>query len=226
VTPSTHTVLVVDDHVLLGEMIAIELRRADLEVTVSRWHDRASVLGLAEEVAPDVVLLDLDLGSEEGLSIDYIGPLAARGSRVLVMSGITDRAVLASCVEAGAHGIVAKSQPLEDLVGAVLRSLHEEIVLTENDRHELLAALHNHRAAERVRLAPFTSLSARERVVLAELIEGRSAETIAERSYVSLATVRSQIRAILHKLGVSSQLAAVASARRAGWTPGEHLPRR
>jgi two-component system, NarL family, nitrate/nitrite response regulator NarL len=225
VADAPHRVLVVDDHVLLGEMIAIELRRAGLVVVVAARPDRSSVLGEAERIAPDVVLLDLDLGDGHP-SVELIGPLAAAGSRVLIMSGTTDRAVLASCVEAGAHGIVGKAQPLEALVGAVVRSLHQEPVLTDHDRHELLATLHSHRAAERVRLAPFVRLSARERVVLAELMDGHSAEAIAERSYVSLATVRSQIKAILQKLEVSSQLAAVAAARRAGWSPDEQLPRR
>jgi DNA-binding NarL/FixJ family response regulator len=57
--------------------------------------------------------------------------------------------------------------------------------------------------------------------VLAGLLAGEPAEAIAHRSYVSLATVRSQIRAILLKLGVNSQLAAVAMAREAGWSPDE-----
>jgi DNA-binding NarL/FixJ family response regulator len=54
--------------------------------------------------------------------------------------------------------------------------------------------------------------------VLAGLYDGLAADAIAERDYVSLPTVRSQIRGILQKLGVNSQLAAVASARNAGWS--------
>jgi DNA-binding NarL/FixJ family response regulator len=61
-------------------------------------------------------------------------------------------------------------------------------------------------------------LTEREQVVLAELMEGHNAEEIAKAGYVSISTVRSQIRAILRKLGVNSQLAAVAIARRAGWS--------
>jgi DNA-binding NarL/FixJ family response regulator len=66
-------------------------------------------------------------------------------------------------------------------------------------------------------LGPFEELTARERYVLARLIDGRCAEAIAADAYVSLSTVRSQIRSILRKLGVNSQLEAVALARRAGW---------
>ena len=55
--------------------------------------------------------------------------------------------------------------------------------------------------------------------MLAAICEGQSAAEIADSSYVSLATVRSQIRAILLKLGVTSQLAAIVAAYRAGWVP-------
>ncbi len=78
------------------------------------------------------------------------------------------------------------------------------------------------------RLQAFAVLTDREKVVLAELIEGHCAEEIANAAYVSISTVRSQIKAILQKLGVNSQLAAVAQARRAGWSLDNHraLPQR
>ena len=57
--------------------------------------------------------------------------------------------------------------------------------------------------------------------MLQGLVRGMSAEEIAADTYVSIATVRSHIRAILQKLGVNSQLAAVAAATKAGWRPHE-----
>ncbi len=65
----------------------------------------------------------------------------------------------------------------------------------------------------------FDHLSRREQEVLWALMHGVSAREIAKQSYVSLPTVRSQIRAVLCKLGVSSQLAAVALAYQRGWSP-------
>ena len=59
-------------------------------------------------------------------------------------------------------------------------------------------------------------------------MEGHNAEEIAKAGYVSISTVRSQIKAILQKLGVNSQLAAVAIARRTGWSldsPPENSPK-
>jgi len=69
-------------------------------------------------------------------------------------------------------------------------------------------------------------LTEREQSVLAELMEGHCAEEIAKAAFVSISTVRSQIKAILQKLGVNSQLAAVALTRRAGWSSKDSVARR
>jgi DNA-binding CsgD family transcriptional regulator len=65
------------------------------------------------------------------------------------------------------------------------------------------------------RLSPFLILTPREQCVLAELMEGRTVDAIAKANWIALSTVRSQIKSILQKLGVNSQLAAVALARQA-----------
>lgn len=66
-------------------------------------------------------------------------------------------------------------------------------------------------------LESFERLSPREQNVLISLMKGATARQIAEKDCVSLATVRSQIRSIISKLGVSSQLAAVVLAYQSGW---------
>lgn len=60
--------------------------------------------------------------------------------------------------------------------------------------------------------------------MLAALCAGQSADPIASESVVSMATVRSQIHSLLQKLGVHSQIGAVAAARQAGWTPDTYWP--
>jgi DNA-binding NarL/FixJ family response regulator len=162
------------------------------------------------------VLLDMDLG-EAGSGLDLVAPLRETGARVLVLTGSTDRIVHAACVEAGAVGIVGKSEGLDALRSAVEHLLRDERLMPVARREELLLQLHQHRRADREREARFGCLTPRECDVLARMMRGEAAATIAEASFVSLATVRSQIRSILQKLGVSSQLAAVAAAYEAGW---------
>ncbi|HEX2064521.1 MAG TPA: response regulator transcription factor, partial [Acidimicrobiales bacterium] len=217
--PGIDRLLIVEDHELLSGTLALALQQRGLRVEALNGPDREAVVRRAAELAPVLVLLDLDLGPALGNGVDLIRPLVAAGARVVIMSGDTSRPRLGACVEAGASGIVSKASRFDDLVEAVQRSADGRDLLPEGERLRLLAELRESRRASHERLAPFASLSPREQAVLARLMAGESAETIAEHSYVSLATVRSQIRAILLKLGVNSQLAAVALARDAGWSP-------
>ncbi len=177
-----------------------------------------AILDAAKRLEPTVVLLDLELGGEVGSSVPLIGPLHELGAQVVMVTGITDRTRLAECLEAGATGLINKSTSFDQLVESVKEVTELGTLVSVGQRDALLAELRRQRLEDRRRREPFERLTAREREVLAGLMEGKSAETIARDSYVSLATVRSQIRSVLLKLDVNSQLSAVALARRHGWT--------
>lgn len=216
-------VLIVEDHQLLAQSLEFALRAQGMAAQRVSGVGRSEVLSAVAELRPGLVLLDLDLGEESGLAL--IEPLRTGGADVLMLTGVTDRIRLAECIEAGAIGIVAKQQPLEQLVAAIVEMVDGRPPLTRAQRDGLLAELLRHRADERRRLAPFERLTHTEQAVLAALVEGHAAEAIAADRYVTIATVRSQIRGILRQLGVNSQLEAVAAARHAGWAgPGRTSP--
>jgi DNA-binding NarL/FixJ family response regulator len=211
-------VLIVDDHELLAESLRLALDAEGYDVIVPGVV-AADVLAAAQAMPPDVVLLDLDLGVHGGDGAALVEGLAVGGARVVVVSGTPDRLRVAACLESGACGYVSKGAPLEDLIDAVRVAAEGDDVMPDAQRQDLLAELRQARVERRRELAPFAELTGRERFVLAQVIEGRSATEIAMSAYVSEATVRTQIRAVLGKLGVRSQLAAVAAARRAAWSP-------
>ncbi len=213
------TLLIVDDHELLAESLAWALRDEGFEVVVVPPASAEAVLQAAAEHEPEVVLLDLDLGRPIGTSLPLIAPLRERGTLVVVVTGVTDRMRLAECLEAGAAGLLHKATSFDDLVEAVGEVLALGTLISQHRRTDLLSELRAQRMERRRLLEPFTRLTPREQDVLRALMEGNQAESIARTSYVSLATVRSQIRAVLSKLGVNSQLAAVAKARQSGWPP-------
>jgi DNA-binding NarL/FixJ family response regulator len=216
-------VLVVDDHELFAESLRLALVANGYEVSVPGILP-AEVYAAAAEVPPDVVLLDLDLGGAAGDGSVLVEGLALGGAKVVVVSGTPDSFRVAACLESGAVGYVPKSAPLDDLIEAVRAAAAGERVMPENHRQEMLSGLHRRRAERLRALAPFDDLTGRESFVLAQVIDGRSAADIASGAYVSEATVRTQIRSVLGKLGVRSQLAAVAAARRAGWDPDDASP--
>ncbi len=209
--------MIIEDHELLATSLAMALRGQGLEVETVTGPSMEGVVAAVAEMTPVLVLLDLDLGPTLGSGLDLIRPLSAAGARVVMMTGVVDRARLGACVEAGALGIVSKTEGFEDLVGAIRQVAAGGELLSDHQRLILMNDLRACRQADEKRLAPFAALSRQEQAVLARAVAGEPAEKIAEHFYVSLPTVRSQIRSILTKLGVKSQLAAVALARKAGW---------
>jgi len=213
------TVLIVEDHELLAQSLGVALQAEGLEVEVADLRGEGSVLEQARALAPHTVLLDLDLGSHREAGEALVPGLVGMGARVVVVSGSTEVLRLGTCLELGASAVLSKSRSFDDVLSAVRSAASGDEVMTYADRQDLLAAMRRSRAAQRARLEPFERLTPREGQVLGLLMQGQPAEAIAQRFVVSEATVRTQIRGVLTKLGVSSQLAAVAEAHRVGWVP-------
>ncbi len=212
-------VLIVEDHELLAQSLAFALTAEGFAVAVAALDSPAGILAAFEQSAAGIVLLDLDLGGTVGDGLGLVRPLSERGGRVVVVSGSSARPRLASCLEQGAVGVLPKSTPYERLVDAVLDVAAGRPVISEAERHALLTELRAWRARQRHEMAPFETLTVRESQVLDALMDGQGCEAIASAWFVSEATVRTQIRGVLTKLGVSSQLAAAAQAQRVGWRP-------
>lgn len=213
---SSVRVMVVEDHGLLAQSLRLALTAEGMAVCVPAL-DPADILAMAEQEQPEVVLLDLDLGPLGGDGSILIEPLALSGARVIVVTGVTDRVRLAACIESGAAGLLSKEESLGELIKTVSRCAAGEIILDLLTRDRLLSELREARSAYRKDHAPFATLTKREQQILSEVMAGKSVAQIAACEYVSEATVRTHIRGILSKLGVKSQLAAVAEARRVGW---------
>lgn len=212
------SVLIVDDHALLTQGLGYALRGEGFDVHVATEPDAELVLALTLVHRPALALLDLqfDAGAHEGLAL--IEPVS-RTTPVVVLTGVTDEAVLGACLEAGAVGIAGKAEPFDRLFERIQAALRGEPVISLRVREDLLTACRRQRIAESRRTAAFASLSPREQEVLDHLARGLPAEAIAERIIVSVPTVRSHIQAILRKLDVTSQLAAVARVHDASWSP-------
>lgn len=212
-------VLIVEDHALLAHSLATALRAVGVRATVAGTREENRLV-TAVRRERTLVMLDLDLG--DGLTgLQLIPALRAAGARVLVVSGSTDRLAFAAAVDAGASGWVPKSAPFEDLVQAVAAAARGESLLSPTERQVLIAELRGSGTRLREHVSALASLSPKERRVLGRVMAGLPAQEIAAESFVSIATVRTQIRAILLKLGANSQRGAVAIARAAGFTGEE-----
>lgn len=213
----SYSVLIVDDHELFSTALRMALRGQGFDahqVAVSGVED---ILRRARELRPGLVVLDLDLGRDaEGRWVhgsELVGQLRSGGWQVLVVSGSTDEPGTAAAVAAGAVGVVPKSNSFDTLLATVLRVAAGKPLMSESQQQLWLVRHRAFRAQERELARRLGRLSRREQEVLELLAEGHRAAAIAERFVVGMTTVRTQIRSILTKLEVSSQLEAVALLR-------------
>lgn len=183
---------------------------------------------LGIEWQPDLAIVDVrTLDITSGTSL--VRQLHRAGLEVCVIeeAGGDDR--LRDWLGAGAAALIDKSEPFDQLFRTVNRLLRYGSMAPKARRQTASRASTPADGQPRQsRQKCFATLTEREQVVLSEIMEGHNAEEIATAAFVSISTVRSQIKSILQKLGVNSQLAAVAMARRAGWsldTPPQSSPK-
>jgi DNA-binding NarL/FixJ family response regulator len=215
-------ILIVEDHVLFAESLDLALsvegydvRRVDLPTDGAGTGSFVTTL---LRLRPRIVLLDLDLGFF-GDGVRLIGPLAAAGVDVLVVTASADLGRWGEALRYGARATLSKSQPLNDILAAVRRINAGLPVMAHEQREELLRRWQKERRETVTIQERFGQLTAREAQILGHLMLGRTVHDIAVASVVSEATVRTQVKSILSKLHVSSQLAAVGLAHQIGWRP-------
>jgi two-component system, NarL family, nitrate/nitrite response regulator NarL len=186
---------------------------------------RESEIARGMEWRPNLLVLDA-----RGLAVDtgsmLIGQMRQIGSQTCVIDTADqgDRSI--AWMKAGASALVDGGEPFDKLFRTINRLLRiGRVTPVERASKPSLALTAAARRSKDPALWRFEDLTEREQVVLAELMDGHCAEEIATAAFVSISTVRSQIKAILNKLGVNSQLAAVALARRAGWSLDDHVSR-
>jgi two-component system nitrate/nitrite response regulator NarL len=213
---STPTVAIIEDHLLLAETLQSALTHRGIEATVCSPDALDAMLARVLDLAPDLVLLGLDLGAF-GDSTELVAALTAGGIRVLVVTGVTERLRIALAIERGAIGFHSKALGFDALVATASAALAGACVLDPALRIALLQELARARADQQRSVVGLSVLTDREQGTLQALAEGRSVHEIASDWVVSEATVRTHVRGVLVKLGVASQLAAVAEARRNGW---------
>lgn len=214
---SRPTVLVVGDHELVRTSLVVTFQTHGIAAQPCPATDLTGVLAEAARLVPGLVILDLDLGFDDGgrhiNGSAAVRELRVAGWSVLIVSGSGDRTEIAAAIAAGAMGEVPKSAPFETLVGVVADAVAGRQVMSEQVRRSWLELDRQHRVAAVQHRRRINRLTPREWVVLDRLAEGHRAVAIADEFVVSVATVRSQIKSILAKLEVNSQLEAVSMVR-------------
>jgi DNA-binding NarL/FixJ family response regulator len=200
-------VLVVDDHPVVRQGLRTFLDLQDDLTVVGEAADGAAAVAAADELRPDVVLLDLKMPGADGIVALHGLRASGNAAKVLVVTSFTEPAAVLPAVRAGAAGYVYKDVDPPALAAAI-RSVHAGHVLLHPDVARLLTDGEARRTEVR--------LTARERDVLAAIAQGRANRQIARELGVSEKTVKTHVSAILAKLGVQDRTQAALYAVRTG----------
>jgi DNA-binding NarL/FixJ family response regulator len=210
------SILIVDDHAVLRFGLRAILETQPQLAVVGEANDSSSALALAATHQPDIVLLDLDLGKENGCDLIPCLLDAAPNTRVIVLTGVRDPAAHKRVVQLGAMGLVLKETALELILKAIDKVYAGEVWLDRT----MIASILNTRAhasqsqEQNARMAKIATLTEREREIVGLIGEGLRNKVIAERLVISEATVRNHLTSIFAKLGVDDRFELVVFAYR------------
>jgi len=208
-------IAIVDDHEIFIACLKSFLE-ADPEMTVVGEGRNSEEAMKAAAAQPDLILLDLLLGAENGLDILPELLKIAEGARVLVLTGVRDPEVHLRAVRLGASGIVNKIDPPHLLLKAIHKVHAGEIWLNRTLTATAMIQFQGGSQKTDPEAAKIATLTARELEVVSALGEGLRNKQIAERLYLSEKTVRHYLTSIFAKLDVTDRLELIIHAYRHG----------
>ena len=219
--PSPIRILVVDDHTLFRRGLTALLMRDPRLSVIGDAADAGQAQRKAQELQPDVILLDNHLPGVNG--VDALPALreAAPVARILMLTVSEDENDLAAALRGGAAGYLLKTIEGDALTAAIQRAMQGDSVIAPEMTNKLVAAYRGASLGPAATAATTTetlmaSLSPRELDILRGIVRGASNKEIAREHGIAETTVKIHVQHVLRKLDVSSRVHAAVMATEHG----------
>jgi RNA polymerase sigma factor (sigma-70 family) len=221
-------VLIADDQELIRTGLAMVVGAADGMAVVGEARDGVEAVALASSLAPDIVLMDVQMPRLDGIGATREILARSESSRVIILTTFDTDAYAFGGLEAGASGFLLKDSTSKDILDAIRAVAAGDAVLAPRVTAELMRRYGSlsrpsddagaaRQAAERQTAAEvLRTLTERESEVFDALVQGLSNAEIAERLWLSESTVKTHVGRILQKLGMRDRVQAVIFAFRNG----------
>ena len=207
--------LLVDDHALFREGLTALLSYQDDFTVVGEAEDAESALALARALAPDIVLMDVELPGEDGVVATRRLTMEMPAVTVVMLTVHDDSQTLFDAIKVGAQGYLVKNVRSRELLEQLRGLARGEAAISRRMAARILEDLRGQPEP----FGPEEALTAREMEVL-DLVAARlSNATIAERLVVSEHTVKNHMKSILSKLHLRNRHQAAAYGVARGWLP-------
>ena len=215
-------VFLADDHAVVREGLKALINRQGTMEVVGEAGDGRTTCAKAEELRPDVVVMDVSMPELNGVQATRELRSQCPDVKVLALTVHEERSYLLDLIDAGASGYVLKRSAAEDLVHAVQVVARGDIYLDPSVTAVVLGRLARTRARDD---GGSTELSDRETEVLQLIAEGHTNKEIATRLKLSVKTVETYKTRSMEKLGLSGRADIVRFALHKGWLQDPRRPR-
>ena len=202
----TLRVAVVDDHTTFSDLLCLALNAEDDLECVGTAADRAATLTMVRDVRPDIVVMDVQLGGDDGVEVTAELTSRHEDLRVVILTAHASRDLMRRAIAARACGLLPKNGALPDLLRTLRSARRGGFVVDPHLFQSLLEKPED----------PLPALTPRELMVLRQLASGKDTATVARQLGLSVHTCRGYVKSLLVKLDAHSQLEAVAIAIRRG----------
>jgi two-component system response regulator NreC len=206
-------VLVADDHQILREGLVTLLAKAGLTV-VGEAADGRTVVRLARELKPNVVIMDIAMPELNGIEATRQIVADVPGIKIIALSMHADKHFVRGMLQAGASGYLLKHCASQELVQAIRAVMNHQVYLSPGIT-ELVVEDFKSATGD---ASAFSVLSPREREILQLYAEGKISREIAETLHISLKTVEAYRRQIIEKMDFKSFADLIKYAIREGLT--------
>ena len=204
-------VLIIDDHTLFREGLEGLLTRRDIDVIAS-VGDGETGIQLAQELNPDIILLDMRMPDINGLGV--LAKLNDLGLTmpISILTTSTEERDLVEALRGGVKGYLLKDMEPDSLVVALRDIKQGKTVVAPTLAPILAKVVQGNIPSANYEKSPFEDLTPRETEILGLLAEGQSNKVIARNLGISDGTVKLHVKAILRKLNIHSRVEAAVLA--------------
>ena len=208
-------IMIVDDHAVIRAGLRMLLEQDQSMSVVAMVGTRVEALRLAAIEQPDIIILDLLLGDDDGLA--FLPELCETSpkSRILVLTGVQNPDSYRGAIRRGAMGIVLKEHAAEVLLKAIKKVSEGQVWIDRSMMGELIQEFSKSSSADPEQ-AKIAALTDREREVITLVGEGLKNKSIAKRLFISETTVTHHLSSVFSKLDVSDRLELTIYAFRHG----------
>ena len=206
-------ILIVDDHPVVRHGLRALLATVDDFDVIGEAASGAEAIEMVEHWSPDIVLLDVRLGEQDGISVARQIRARAPRTRVILLTVHDDAAYVTRGFEAKIHGYLLKGSTSDEIMHAIRQVSTGERVVSGALQSRVLS---EYTELARSRTKRDADLSEHEEKILRGIAEGADYKSIAHKLHMSEVTVRRRVQALYQKLDVTDRAAAVAVAIRRG----------